>query len=96
MTFRGRHWIMLWLLLFLGVAAIVLARRTAALETARRLNALREQRATLEAQRAALQRDLRLTLGRQELGHKAENRLGLHQPADSEFTVFRLPAPGHR
>jgi hypothetical protein len=59
MTFRGRHWIMLWLLLFLGVAAIVLARRTAALETARRLNALREERTSLEAERAALQRDLR-------------------------------------
>jgi hypothetical protein len=96
MTFRGRHWIMLWLLLFLGVAAIVLARRTAALETARRLNVLREERTGLEAERAALQRDLRLTLGRQELGRKAENRLGLHQPADSEFTVFRLPAPAHR
>ena len=68
MTFRGRHWIMLWLLLFLGVAAIVLARRTAALETARRLNVLREERTGLEAERAALQRDLRLTLGRQELG----------------------------
>jgi hypothetical protein len=87
---------MLWLLLFLGVAAIVLARRTAALETARRLNALREERTSLEAERAALQRDLRLTLGRQELGSKAANRLGLHQPADSEFTVFRLSVPDHR
>ena len=45
---------MLWLLLFLGVAAIVLARRTSALEIARRLNALREERTGLEAERAAL------------------------------------------
>lgn len=92
MTFRGRHWVMLWLLLFLAVAAIVLARQTAAIQAAGRLRVLREERTALEAERAALQRDIRLSLSRQTLGQRAEDRLGLHQPADSEFTVFRLPA----
>jgi type II secretory pathway component PulJ len=94
MTFRGRHWIMLWLLLFLAVAAVVQARQTAAIQAAGRLRALREERTALEAARSALERDIRQSLSRQTLGGRAE-RLGLHQPADSEFTVFRLPAREH-
>ena len=92
MTFKGRHWVMLWLVLFLAEAAIVLARQTAAIQSAGRLRVLREERTALEAERAALQREIRLSLSRQALGERAEDRLGLHQPADSEFTVFRVPS----
>jgi cell division protein FtsB len=92
MTLKGRHWVMLWLVLFLAVAAMVLARQTSAIQSAARLGKLREERTALEAEKAALQRDLRLALSRQTLGKRAEDNLGLHQPADSEFTVLRLPA----
>lgn len=91
MPFRGRHWVIFWLLLFLGVAAIVLARQTSAIQSAGRLATLREERAALEAQRAAVQREIRLSLSRQSLGRHAESSLGLHQPADSEYVLFAVP-----
>jgi Flp pilus assembly protein TadB len=86
---------MLWLLVFLGVAVAIQARQTAAVLTAQRVARLGEQRAALEAERAALQRQVRLATGLKELGHKAETDLGLHMPQDSEFLVFPLPAHEH-
>ncbi|HXG44483.1 MAG TPA: hypothetical protein VNJ71_06960 [Gemmatimonadales bacterium] len=86
---------MFWLLVFLATAVIVQARQTAAIQAARRLQALREQRTGLEAERAALVREIHLATSRQVLGKLAEERLGLHVPADSEFTVLPLdPMPG--
>jgi hypothetical protein len=81
---------MVWLLVFLATAVIVQARQTAAIQTARRLQALREQRTGLEAERAALIREIHVATSRQVLGRLAEERLGLHFPADSEFTVLPL------
>lgn len=92
--FRGRHWVILWLLVFLGVAVTIQARQTAAIRTARRVAQLREQRTALEAERAALERQIRLETGRKELGRRAESELGLHFPNDSEFTHVKLAPPG--
>lgn len=92
MRLKGRHWVLLWLLIFLGGALIVVARQTNALRTARRLHDLREERSALEARRAELERRIRLASSRQVLVPIAKRALGLHEPADSEFVLFVVPA----
>ncbi len=89
-SFRGRHWVLLWLLVFLAVAVAIQARQTAAVLTATRVGKLHEQRVALEAERANLQRDIRIATGRKALGDKAEQELGLHKAEDSEFVLFPL------
>ena len=88
---RGRHWLALWLALFLAIAGIVIARDTASYRTARRLAEFRRQRLTLEAERAELIGRIRLASSRDVLVAKAERRLGLHRPSDTEYVLFRLP-----
>ena len=82
-----------WLVVFLGVAVTIQARQTAAIRASRRVAQLREQRTALEAERAALEREIRLRTGRKELGRVAEDELGLHFPNDSEFTQLRRSRP---
>jgi hypothetical protein len=94
MRLKGRHWVLLWLLVFLGGALAVVARQTAAFRTARRLHDLREERSSLEARRADLERRIRVASSRQVLVPLVERRLGLHEPADSEFVLYAVPAPG--
>lgn len=89
---RGRHWVLLWLLVFLGGAVAVVTRQTTALHTARRLHDLREDRGSLEARRADLERRIRVASSRQVLVPKAKRAFGLHEPADSEFVLFPVPA----
>lgn len=91
MQLKGRHWVLLWLLIFLGGAVAVVARQTAALQTARRLHDLREERRSLEARRADLERRIRLASSRQVLVPLAKRAFGLHEPADSEFVLFAVP-----
>ena len=91
MQLKGRHWVLLWLFIFLGGAVAVVARQTAALQTARRLHDLREDRRNLEARRAELERRIRLASSRQILVPLAERTFGLHEPADSEFVLFPMP-----
>lgn len=90
---RGRHWVLLWLLVFLGGALIVVGRQTAAFRTARRLRDLREERSSLEARRAELVRRIRVGSSREVLVPVARRALGLHEPTDSEFILFAVPAP---
>jgi hypothetical protein len=94
MRLKGRHWLMLWLVVFLGVLLAVAARQSAGFRTARRLRDLREQRTTLEARRADLERRIRVASSRQVLIPIAERELGLHLPSDSEFTLLVLPPAG--
>jgi cell division protein FtsB len=93
MRIKGRHWVLLWLLIFLGGALIVVARQTVAFRTARQLHDLREERSNLEARRAELERRIRVASSRQVLVPIAKRALGLHEPADSEFVLFAVPAP---
>ena len=81
----------LWLGLFLAIAGIVIARDTASYRSARRLAEYRQQRLTLEAERAELIRRVRLASSREVLVPKAERSLGLHRPSDTEYVLFRLP-----
>ena len=93
MRLKGRHWLLLWLLVFLAGALVVVARQTAALHTASRLTHLREERSSLEARRAELERRIRVASSRQVLVPIAERAFGLHEPADSEFVLFPMPQP---
>jgi hypothetical protein len=88
---KGRHWVLLWLLIFLGGALAVVSRQTTALRTARRLHDLREQRGILEARRAELERRIRVASSREVLVPIARRNLGLHEPVDSEFLLFAVP-----
>lgn len=92
MRLKGRHWVLLWLLIFLGGALVVVARQTAGFRSARRLRDLREERSSLESRRADLERRIRLASSRQVLVPIAQRLLGLHEPADSEFVLFAVPA----
>lgn len=95
MRLKGRHWVLVWIGVFLLASAAVVGRQNAAFGAARRVRELREQRTTLEAQRGDLERRIREGSGRRVLEARAQQGLGLHYPADHEFTLFVLPgAPG--
>lgn len=94
MRLKGRHWVVIWLLIFLCVLVAITTRQTAGFRTARRVRELREERLALEARRADLERRIRLASSRQVLVPVAERLLGLHEPSDSEFVLFALPASG--
>lgn len=94
MRLKGRHWLMLWLVIFVCVLLAVATRQSAAFRTARRLGELREERTALEARRGELERRIRVASSRQVLVPIAERTLGLHQPSDSEFVLFVVPPRG--
>jgi hypothetical protein len=91
MRLKGRHWLMLWLVVFVCVLLAIATRQSAGFRTARRLGELREERTALEARRAELERQIRVASSREVLVPLAERRLGLHEPSDSEFTLLPLP-----
>lgn len=91
MALKGRHWVALWLVAFLGAAWVVIARQTAAIRAARELAELRDERAALEGHRADLERRIREAEGRTELVPRATAR-GLHLPADTEMILLPMPA----
>jgi len=82
---------MLWLALFLGVAAAVQLRQTAAIRTASRVARLRQERITLESRQADLERRIREASSRSVLGKKAQEDLQLHFPRDSEQAPLVIP-----
>lgn len=92
MNVKGRHWIMLWLVLFLGVTWLVVTRQTMAIESATRLGRLREEHRALIARKAELERQIRSASSRQTLVQQGGAGLNLHMPSDSEFIDFVIPA----
>lgn len=91
MRLKGRHWAAVWLLAFLVVAWIVIARQTSAIRAARDLAALREEHANLAGHGADLERRIRSATSRTVLLRRARASLGLRLPADTE--IILLPAP---
>ena len=89
MTFRGRHWIAFWLVALLGALWAVIARQTSALNAARALTDLREERAALEGRRAELEQRVRAGQSRAVLLPRARKQ-GLRLPADTE--IILIPA----
>lgn len=92
MSLKGRHWVLLWLVLFLAVTGLVVTRQTSAIRTAERLGRLRLEHRTLDARRAELERQIREASSREVLSQHGVESLGLHQPGDSEFVLFPVPA----
>ncbi len=92
MKLRGRFWLGLWLLLFLGVAVLVGARQRGALSTAARLRSLQNERLALEARRAEFVTRIREAGSRPVLVPRARERLKLRDPSDSESFLLTLPA----
>jgi hypothetical protein len=88
MRLKGRHWLMLWLVVFVCVLLAIAARQSSGFRAARRLGELREERMALESRRAELERQIRAASSRQVLVPLAERTLGLHQPSDSEFALL--------
>jgi len=87
---KGRHWVILWLLVFLAVAVAVQARQAAAVLTAGRVSRLREDRTALEAERAALVRQIGLASGLKVISERAERELGLRSARSGEFQDLKL------
>jgi len=96
MELRGRYWVLFWLLVFLAVTTVVVARQSDAIRTARRLEALRNERVVLEAQHADLVRRVRQASGRKVLMPRVEKALGLREPANSEWEYFSPGDTGTR
>ena len=86
---KGRVWIALWLILALSIMVWVVARQTSAVMLAERLEDLRNQRSSLEANRTRLLRRVREAESRAVLIPRAES-LGLRLPADSEIVILQI------
>ena len=95
MAVRGRHWIAFWLVALLAALWVVIARQTAALNAARALTDLREERAALEGRRADLDRRVRSAQSRSILVPRAQ-RQGLRLPADTEIILIPAPSESSR
>ncbi|MGQ0702516.1 MAG: hypothetical protein ACT4PM_05220 [Gemmatimonadales bacterium] len=93
MKLKGRHWVGIWLLIFLGAAAVIVTRQRAAILAAGRLAELREHRQALEATRAELTRAIARASSREVLVPKME-RAGLHLPSDLENVPLRVDRAG--
>lgn len=93
LTLKGRHWVMLWLALFLAVAVIVETRQLKAFAVAKQLGDLRDRHRTLDGVRADLERQISEASSRRVLLPKAES-LGLHVPTDAEEAVVNLTPAG--
>jgi hypothetical protein len=92
MAVKGRHWIAFWLVALLAALWAVIARQTAALNTARALSDLREERAALEGRRSEMERRVRTAQSRAVLLPRAQ-RLGLRLPADTEIIFLPVTPP---
>lgn len=92
MKVRGRVWLGVWLLLFLGVAVAIVARQRGALATAARLRTLKNERLALEARRAEFETRIREASSRPVLVPIARQRLQLRDPSDSEAILLELRA----
>ena len=91
MALKGRHWIAVWLALLLGALWAVIARQTSALNSARALADLRDERASLEGRRAELERRVRTAQSRAVLVPRAR-KMGLRLPADTEIILIPTPS----
>jgi hypothetical protein len=95
-TLKGRHWVILWLALFLAVAVIVETRQLKAYAIAKQLGDLRDRHRTLDGVRADLERQISEASSRRVLLPKAES-LGVHVPTDAEEAVVEtLPSGASR
>jgi hypothetical protein len=88
---KGRHLVLLWLLVFLAVAAVVNGRQTRAYALASRLSDVSTRRDALEAEAAELQRRIQQASSRPVLGRRVE-AMGFHVAEDAELELLPLPS----
>ena len=86
----GRHLVLLWLLVFLAVAAVVNGRQARAYALATQLREVTIRRDVLEAEAAELQRRIQQASSRPVLGRRVE-AMGFRVPEDTEFELLSLP-----
>lgn len=86
---RGRMWLSLWLVFALGMLVWVVARQTAAVVDAGRLDSLRVERSVLEAQRTELIERVRNAESRTAIEQRAA-ALGLRPAVDSEIVILSV------
>ena len=90
---RGRTIVALVLVGFVLVATGVIWRRSVGVAQARAIQRLEQQRAGLEARRAAIEREIRDATSRARLARIAEERLGMRVPSDSQVITLPRPVP---
>ena len=86
---RGRMWLSVWLVFALGMLVWVVARQTAAVVNAGRLDSLRIERSVLEAQRTEVIERVRAAESRETLEERAA-ALGLRAVVDSEIVILTV------
>jgi hypothetical protein len=79
------------LLAFILITTGVIWRRTAGMDGARELEALRQQKSQLEALRTKLESDIRLASSRGVLAPIAERRLNMRVATDSQYVILARP-----
>jgi cell division protein FtsL len=87
-AWRFGPWLAIVLLAFVVVAVIVVRRRERGLTEEARLVELDRTRRDLDAQRVALERDLRQAGSRDRIESAAERRLGMRVPSDSQIITL--------
>ena len=91
--FKGRHWLIVWLGLFLVSAGAVVWRQSASLATSRDLQQLEKTRGQLDVTKANLQAQILRDRSRAVLVPLAQQRLGMRLPQDSEITILQDTRP---
>lgn len=91
---KGRLLVGVLLAGFVLVATGVIWRRSVGVAQTRAVQRLEQERADLQARRAALEGEIRDATSRARLARMAEERLGLRVPSDSQ--VITLPRPTAR
>lgn len=90
---RGRLWLAVWLAFALAVMTWVVARQTAAVVAAGRLDSLRIERTVLETRRTELLERVHSAESRAVLEAKAA-ALGLRAPVDTEIVMLSVDEQG--
>ncbi|HEX7120625.1 MAG TPA: hypothetical protein VF212_17665 [Longimicrobiales bacterium] len=77
----------------LASLSLVIWRQSRALEVLRGVDAVRRERAVVEAERAALMQRLRRLESRSRVVEEAAARLGMHVPSGEEIVILPMGAP---
>ena len=93
MKVKGRHWTILWMLIFLAVAMVIVGRQKSALATSRRLAKLESERIALDGKMTELEQTIHKAVSREVLVPLAERKLGLILPGGDNSTSILVEPP---
>ena len=85
---KGRAWVAIGLCVFMGVAALVVWRRSVGVATARDMRRLSDRQRGLLAEKTTLERDIRSAMSRGRVIGEAQRRLGLHVATDAQTRML--------